>query len=45
MRVFFPAEIDNYLIMNGFKIVNKYGSFDKEEFNSDSGKQIIVCAQ
>ena len=45
MRVYFPAEIDNYLIMNGFKILSKYGSFQKEEFNSDSGKQIFVCGQ
>ncbi|CAN5536500.1 class I SAM-dependent methyltransferase [soil metagenome] len=43
LRIFFPAEIDNYLLMNGFEIIHKYGSFNKDPFTSDSKKQIIVC--
>jgi hypothetical protein len=42
MRHFFPQEIDALLWYNGFLIEHKYGSYDEEEFSSDSPKQLIV---
>ena len=43
MRLFFPQELDSYLEWNGFKIIHKYGGFEEEAFNDESGKQIFVC--
>ncbi|PNW26921.1 class I SAM-dependent methyltransferase [Formosa algae] len=43
MRLFFPQELDSYLEQHGFKILQKYGSFEKEAFDNHSEKQIIVC--
>jgi ubiquinone/menaquinone biosynthesis C-methylase UbiE len=43
LRMFFPKELDMLLHYNGFKIDQKYGSFDEEPFNSDSNLQIVVC--
>lgn len=43
MRCYFPQEIDALLEYNGFKIVNKYGSFKKHAFVSSSSKQIFEC--
>lgn len=43
MRMFFPQELDAYLVSNGFDIIHKFGSFEEEAFNSDSEKQIFVC--
>lgn len=43
MRMFFPQELDTYLEWNGFKIINKFGSFEEEAFNDNSNKQIFVC--
>ncbi len=43
MRMFFPQELDSYLKCNGFNIIQKFGGFDKEEFNDNSEKQIFVC--
>jgi SAM-dependent methyltransferase len=43
MRVFFPSEMDNCLLYQGFKIEAKYGTFDKKKFDSKSPKQIYVC--
>jgi len=43
MRVFFPSEMDNYLLFHGFTILAKYGSFDKKRFDSESPKQIYIC--
>ncbi len=42
MRCFFPMELDNLFHYNGFKILHKYGSFEKTKFDSESQKQIIV---
>ena len=36
--------MDALLRYNGFKIVNKYGSFKKEAFVSTSMKQIFECS-
>ena len=42
LRMFFPQELDSLLYYNGFKIEEKYGGFNKEPFNSDSNRQIII---
>jgi len=43
MRMYFPQELDGYLKWMGFNIVKKFGSFEEEEFNDKSEKQIFVC--
>jgi len=43
MRMFFPQELDAYLSLYGFKIMNKFGGFNEEIFENNSGKQIFVC--
>jgi len=43
MRMFYPQELDYYLISNGFDIVNKYGDFDQSQFTENSSKQIYIC--
>lgn len=43
MRLFFPQELDSYLLWSGFKIIQKFGSFNEEKFNDSSEKQIFVC--
>ncbi len=44
MRMFYPKELEALLIFNGFKIEYVYGSFDRDEFTTDSAKQIYVCS-
>jgi hypothetical protein len=41
--MYFPQELDSYLKFIGFSIVKKFGSFEEEEFNDKSEKQIFVC--
>ena len=43
MRLFFPQELDSYLEWSGFDIIHKYGGFEEEVFNDNSGKQVFVC--
>ena len=43
MRMFFPQELDSYLEWSGFHIIHKYGGFEEEVFNDNSGKQVFVC--
>lgn len=43
MRLFFPQELDSYLVSNGFHIKNKFGGFDEQPFSDNSEKQIFVC--
>lgn len=43
MRCFFPQELDALLHYNGFKILAKYGAFDRSRFTGESSKQIVVC--
>ena len=43
MRVFFPSEIDNILQYNGFSIMDKFGNFERQSYESSSPKQIFVC--
>jgi len=43
MRMFFPQELDAYLNIYGFEIMNKFGGFKEEIFENKSEKQIFVC--
>ncbi|MCA0151654.1 class I SAM-dependent methyltransferase [Winogradskyella vincentii] len=43
MRMFYPQELNSYLEMSGFNILNKFGNFKEDEFNDTSDKQIFVC--
>ncbi|WP_340200891.1 class I SAM-dependent methyltransferase [Ascidiimonas sp. W6] len=43
MRLFFPQELGAYLEWNSFNITHKFGDFEEEAFNDNSGKQIFVC--
>jgi SAM-dependent methyltransferase len=43
MRCFYPLEMDALLKHNRFKVLRKYGSFDRKPFRSDSQKQIYIC--
>lgn len=43
MRMYFPAELDACLECHGFRISEKYGSFDREPFVGESMKQIYLC--
>ena len=43
MRMYFPQELDSYLKWFGFKIMHKFGNFDKETFNDKSEKQVFIC--
>lgn len=42
MRLFFPQELDSYIERAGFNLIHKFGSFEEEEFNDKSEKQIYV---
>lgn len=44
MRCFYPLEMDALLKYNGFKVLCKYGSYDKKPFTAASTKQIYICA-
>ena len=43
MRMFFPQELDALLYYNGFEIEHKYGGYNGQPFDSDSGLQIVIC--
>ena len=43
MRCFYPREMDALLGYNGFEILDKFGTFEEEPFESTSRKQIYVC--
>ena len=43
MRMFFPQELDAYLNMNGFTIIQKFGNFEEDTFSDTSEKQLFVC--
>ncbi len=42
-RQFFPLELMALLRYNGFEVVERWGSFDREPINEDSASQIFVC--
>lgn len=43
MRCFYPLEMDALLKYNGFKVLAKFGTYDRKPFTSASMKQIYVC--
>lgn len=43
MRMYFPQELDALIKYNRFMIDSKYGSYDRTGFDSESGKQVVVC--
>ena len=43
MRCFFPLEIEALVRLFGFRIVSKFGNWDRTAFTSDSPKMILVC--
>lgn len=44
MRMFFPQELDSYIKWVGFDIIHKFGSFEEEEFEDCSEKQVYVLS-
>lgn len=44
MRMYFPQELDALIKYNGFAIDDKYGSYDRTTFDSQSEKQLVVCS-
>ena len=43
MRIYFPKELDELLIYNGFTIEEKFGDYEKTPFRPGSPKQLLVC--
>ncbi|MGD8192027.1 class I SAM-dependent methyltransferase [Brevibacillus ginsengisoli] len=43
LRYIFPAELHHLLRLNGFKVVQRFGSFDKASFDQKSSELIIVA--
>lgn len=43
MRMYFPQELDTYLKWSGFRIMQKFGNFEEEQFIDKSEKQIFIC--
>jgi 2-polyprenyl-3-methyl-5-hydroxy-6-metoxy-1,4-benzoquinol methylase len=43
MRIFFPQELDMIMTLNGFKIVHKFGDYERNPFRSSSPLQLIEC--
>ncbi|KPJ51543.1 hypothetical protein AMJ39_09695 [candidate division TA06 bacterium DG_24] len=44
VRIFFPQELDALLRWSGFRIDSKFGDYDRTPFESNSRKQLAVCA-
>ena len=45
MRMYFPQELDALLHYNGFDILQKWGSYERESFGPDSQQQVVVCGK
>lgn len=43
LRYIFPAELHHLLRLNGFKVVQRYGSFEKAPFDQKSSELIIIA--
>ncbi len=43
MRCFYPQELMALCALNGLKVVNRYGNYDKSGFTAGSPKQILLC--
>lgn len=42
-RQFYPLELEALLHYNGFRMVDRWGDFDRSAFGADSPSQIIAC--
>ena len=45
MRLYFPQELDSYLVQHGFTIIHKFGDFEEQQFSDVSEKQIFVLSR
>lgn len=43
MRMFYPQELDYYIVSNGYRIVNKYGDYQMNNFTNGSPIQLLIC--
>jgi len=43
MRMYFPQELEALLRYNGFRVVEKYGGYDRSAFSRSSGKQVVLA--
>jgi SAM-dependent methyltransferase len=43
LRYVFPKEMDRLLEQNGYRVIEKYGSWDKEKLTVESSEMIYVC--
>ncbi|OGR68029.1 MAG: hypothetical protein A2081_02690 [Elusimicrobia bacterium GWC2_61_19] len=44
LRCFYPEELRALVHYNGFKVLARYGDFERGAFSGDSLKQVLVCA-
>ena len=44
LRMYFPRELDALLRYNGFRIIRKYGDWERATFGPDSRHQLCLCA-
>lgn len=44
MRCYYPLELEVLLKHNGFRVLQKFGTFGEEPFGEESKKQIFVCS-
>ena len=44
-KIHFPQELDAHLDYNGFRVIAKYGDFDRSELSSASPKQVFICTK
>jgi hypothetical protein len=45
MHMYFPQELDALLHYNGFDILHKWGSYEREPFGPDSQQQVVICGR
>ena len=43
LRSFFPQELNLLVRSQGFKMVEKFGNFERKAFGSGDPKQVVVC--
>lgn len=43
LRMYYPQELDALLHYNGFVVVERYGSLDREPFGPDAAHQVVLC--
>ena len=42
LRCFYPAELEDLVHYNGFKVIARWGSFDRRRFTGASAKQVLI---